>query len=401
MKKLLLLLVLLAGSLLSTNADCSMSVENITIPQGGTGTIEVMLDNDDNYTAFQATLELPDGIQFVSATKSSRLSDNHILSSQVQGNGSIIFACIDLVTSADISGNSGLLFTIEVKADDDAEVGAVLNAKISGIELKQNSGALLRPLEVPFTIEVTAKEDYVTLNENSLNEPEATTETVRVKVIRPIKAGIWNTICLPFGMNTDKLKAAFGDDYELAQLKGIEVVKNGNYVNEILVEFEPVTKALVANRPYIIKVTKDKEEFWVEEVKINPRKPIFEITEENEESGYSLTIAAMTGTYVNETVVPAKSLVISNNSFWYSVGKTSMKGFRAYFTFHKVLSSYEDAAASARVKFTLTEGSGEPTAIDVDSAIPADGKYYNLQGQIVTNPARGIYIKNGKKVVVK
>jgi len=254
---------------------------------------------------------------------------------------------------------------------------------------------------VPFTIEVTAKEDYVTLNENSLNEPEATTETVRVKVIRPINAGIWNTICLPFGMNTDKLKAAFGDDYELAQLKGIEVVKNGNYVNEILVEFEPVTKALVANRPYIIKVTKDIEEFWVEEVKINPRKPIFEITEEDEESGYSLTIAAMTGTYVNETVVPAKSLVISNNSFWYSVGKTSMKGFRAYFTFHEVLSSYEDAAASARVKFTLTEGSGEPTAIDVDSAIPADGKYYNLQGQIVTNPARGIYIKNGKKVVVK
>ena len=28
-------------------------------------------------------------------------------------------------------------------------------------------------------------------------------------------------------------------------------------------------------------------------------------------------------------------------------------------------------------------------------------RYYNLQGQPVTNPTKGIYIHNGKKVVVK
>ncbi|MBR1882570.1 MAG: peptidase M6, partial [Muribaculaceae bacterium] len=45
-----------------------------------------------------------------------------------------------------------------------------------------------------------------------------------------------------------------------------------------------------------------------------------------------------------------------------------------------------------------------PTAITDIEAQPAqagDGLYYNLMGQPVAHPAAGIYIHNGKKVVVK
>ena len=31
----------------------------------------------------------------------------------------------------------------------------------------------------------------------------------------------------------------------------------------------------------------------------------------------------------------------------------------------------------------------------------ADGRYYNLNGQQVNHPVRGIYIKNGKKVIIR
>ncbi len=31
----------------------------------------------------------------------------------------------------------------------------------------------------------------------------------------------------------------------------------------------------------------------------------------------------------------------------------------------------------------------------------ADNRYYNLQGQPVSNPTQGIYIHNGKKIIVK
>ena len=41
------------------------------------------------------------------------------------------------------------------------------------------------------------------------------------------------------------------------------------------------------------------------------------------------------------------------------------------------------------------------TAIRTASATTADGKTYNLQGQEVKQPARGLYIQNGRKVLVK
>lgn len=44
----------------------------------------------------------------------------------------------------------------------------------------------------------------------------------------------------------------------------------------------------------------------------------------------------------------------------------------------------------------------EPTAItDVESVVNGDNRYYNIMGQPVANPTSGIYIHNGKKVVVK
>ena len=39
------------------------------------------------------------------------------------------------------------------------------------------------------------------------------------------------------------------------------------------------------------------------------------------------------------------------------------------------------------------------TAIRTANTAAADGKFYNLQGQEVKHPARGLYIHNGKKVL--
>jgi hypothetical protein len=41
------------------------------------------------------------------------------------------------------------------------------------------------------------------------------------------------------------------------------------------------------------------------------------------------------------------------------------------------------------------------TGINVQSSIQSDNAYYTLQGQRVQNPGKGLYIRNGKKVVVK
>lgn len=59
-----------------------------------------------------------------------------------------------------------------------------------------------------------------------------------------------------------------------------------------------------------------------------------------------------------------------------------------------------DAAVSAAKGITLDFGQ-TTGIIGVGSATHTDGDYYTLSGQRVTNPTKGLYIKNGKKVVIK
>ena len=55
----------------------------------------------------------------------------------------------------------------------------------------------------------------------------------------------------------------------------------------------------------------------------------------------------------------------------------------------------------AAIKFVKD---GTPTgieAIQTTKTATADGKWYNLQGQEVAVPTKGLFIKNGKKFVIK
>ena len=55
------------------------------------------------------------------------------------------------------------------------------------------------------------------------------------------------------------------------------------------------------------------------------------------------------------------------------------------------------------VEFIEDEAEGTVTMIIPASMVEVeeDGAYYTLQGVKVENPTKGIYIKNGKKVIIK
>jgi hypothetical protein len=54
------------------------------------------------------------------------------------------------------------------------------------------------------------------------------------------------------------------------------------------------------------------------------------------------------------------------------------------------------------ISFRSIENDGDgTTGIKVQSSIQSDNAYYTLQGQHVVNPGKGLYIKNGRKVVIK
>ncbi|MBQ7509484.1 MAG: hypothetical protein IJT53_01010, partial [Prevotella sp.] len=177
---------------------------------------------------------------------------------------------------------------------------------------------------------------------------------------------------------------------------GYEVEKDGDNVVGITMQFTKNTKAAKINTPYIIKTSRDISEFEVN-AKVNPGNAKKSIVIEDDETGEEVEIASMTGTYASGTVVPKNSLFLSDNKFYYSAGKTKMKAFRAYFTLNEVLADVSQTAARVRIFIA-----GETTNIQsIEDELQETGQVYDLQGRLVTNPAKGIYVKDGKKIIIK
>jgi hypothetical protein len=76
-----------------------------------------------------------------------------------------------------------------------------------------------------------------------------------------------------------------------------------------------------------------------------------------------------------------------------------MKAFRAYFDFVDVLASVEQGAGA---RITMSFVDGDATGIrDNNREAMTNDRYYDLQGRSVRTPAKGLYVRDGKKVVIK
>ena len=112
-----------------------------------------------------------------------------------------------------------------------------------------------------------------------------------------------------------------------------------------------------------------------------------------------LTEGAMHGTYSSATLTSASNAYVLQNGGdglgFYKVGATNITvpAYRAYLV----------AQGEAHV-LTIDFGNGDVTSIReiANSQKPlANSQYYDLQGRKVAQPTRGLYIVNGKKVVIK
>ena len=72
---------------------------------------------------------------------------------------------------------------------------------------------------------------------------------------------------------------------------------------------------------------------------------------------------------------------------------------------HKAYAKITGVPAGAKVIFSLMDDDSTITGIDtVDAASTVDtdnGAYYNLNGQRIEKPQHGVYIHNGKKIIIK
>ncbi len=259
--------------------------------------------------------------------------------------------------------------------------------------------------DVTFKVSVVERHTIV-LDENATALPEAA-DGVNVRVLRTISAGNWSSICLPFAMTEAQVKAAFGEDVQLADFTGAEVDGDDN----ICVNFSSVA-AMEANHPYIIKVGSDVTEFTADGVDISPEEePAVDCDEETTGSGRNkkTTYNSFIGTYVAETVVPDFGLFLSGNKFWFSTGNTVMKAFRAYFDLATAGADYTTISA-ANIQLNVADDEASDVREIEDGKWKTGTGVYDLQGRRVESSIfnsqssilkKGLYIKDGRKVIVK
>ena len=414
-KKLLSFMALLAitGTAMAQNEN-SLSVADINLPQNAESPLVVSFQFDvaDTYTGYQFNLELPSDLEFVleegtdvACEKGTCHDASHSVTANLK-DGLVKVAGLSL-SSKPLVGTSGVLLTFTIKPSSPSlEIGHVYTGKIKDIVLVPVEGVKQNLTESTFTITIGEPADTRTvLDETSTAAPEAATG-VDIRVKRSIKANQWSTICLPFDMSEAQVKEAFGDDVKLADFDGIESTyadEDESIVTAIKVKFNTVS-SIEANHPYIIKVSAPISEFTVDGVDIVvEEEPSVDKDEYRTGSGtkkdpYVYHYNSFVGSYVCQTAVPEYCLFLSENIFWYSTGATMMKGFRGYFDFYDVLSEVEEAGA--RILVSVDEG--ETTGIaNANVNLNANENYFNLNGQQVTTPKHGVFIKGGKKVVVK
>ena len=377
MKKILISLI----ALFAIGIECSAQTFSVA------GSVEALSTGEDvsfklhvaGATAMTSThfeIVLPSGFSVKAVKKNSTLWD-----CTLSREGGVVGA---ISSSDDAFTGEGDLFTVEVTVP----ATALGNYPVTINNIRVNGSDIATTVE--FNI-VVVNAHTVILDETSTTAPEAA-NGVNVKVNRTINANEWSTICLPFAMSEAQCKAAFGDDVQLANFTSWSSEEDGaGDIVAINVGFTTVT-AIEANHPYIIKVSSAVTDFTIDGVDIAPEnEPTVQVGTKKVEKGF------MIGTYVANFTVPDEDIFLSGGMFWYSKGLTKMKAFRAYFEFYDVLTSVEGSSAPA---FNIIIG-GETTNIKDIKAVLGDDLYYNLSGQHVENPAKGLYIKNGKKIVIK
>lgn len=402
-KKIFLMITLLVG-IVSAQATNDVVVGDVTIPQGGSGVVNIELNNnDDEFTAYQFRLILPEGLNFVADKKGNPSFvagdryDDHSISSSTLG----VFSCIS-TTLAPISGTSGSLLSVDVTASADVAVGTKLNVTLGEIECTTSgtSPKAVKFEDVTFTVTIGDPADtHVVLDETSTTAPVASGGAVDIMVKRTIKANEWSTLVLPFNMTEAQVKEALGSDVQLAEFEDYEAEYDADdNVTGLTVNFvaTDLSEGFYGNYPYLVKTSKDITEFLVTAT-IDPDEEdaVAEFT--NGKTGPKKEVyGSLIGTYHAGDAIPNNGLFLSGNKFWYSAGATKIKAFRAYFMLNEVLSG----VAEAKVRFMVDEDAAAIEGITPDME---NGVWYTLDGrQLNGKPTeKGVYIVDGKKVLIK
>ena len=268
----------------------------------------------------------------------------------------------DHITATSYNGTVNLL-----KAFQDTDGGSWLQG--NGIETKPD-GKTLYPANTLLFLADNA--------DNSTWIGKHNGEVWNVTLTRTLQTGGWNTFAVPFDINP------IPTGWTVKKLTNAST--NGS---TLTLTFESETTAIEAGKPYLVKV---------ESAVANPTFNGVTISNSTTPTTFSGVVSFVP--VINPTAMTAgdktKLFVTGGNKLTHPSANGNINGFRAYFQL--------DGSISSARSFVLDLGD-ETTGLEMMS----DGRgkmsdvWYDMQGQKLQGKptAKGVYIVNGKKVVIK
>ena len=221
-----------------------------------------------------------------------------------------------------------------------------------------------------------------------------------VTLTKPLKANVWNAICLPFSMTEQQVRNAFGENARIAEFKKVDESGKKAVASFGMHYYQLIT----AGKPCLIKPSQvnENDTYTIKGVTIYAEQAL-SIADSNKKFDF-------VGTYA-PTTMPANSHFLGSNDgkLYYITADKEISGLKAFFQ----PVSTSNAKLSIAFDSTDNDFDNNTTGIeaikdymDQDAANSSANKgIYNINGQFMgTNPAilpQGIYVKNGKKFIVK
>lgn len=257
----------------------------------------------------------------------------------------------------------------------------------SAKEVEFKAIAQVRAIQIIVTILIP--KEY-TMDETKTKNVIEDCAYANVTLQRTISKDYWNTFCVPFALDAEQVAQYFGEGTQLRTYEG--------NCNNNIVYFATVDN-IEAGKPYIMKpgnaVVKNPTFEGVSMVATGLDE------KGNPQAVGDASTVQMKGIYNQILLKTDKTeLFLGDNDLFYypidDIDARTIGGLRAYFI----------VPQGTDIKKLRANLDGTPTSLDtIFDTEESNAPVYNLQGQCVGNSLRalksGIYIQNGKKVVVK
>ena len=296
---------------------------------------------------------------------------------------------IDLTPSAD-----GTVWTLSTMPEYDVELEVTYYtdeelaemeeaAYTEGVELTKNPDGTWSLAATPaFDVELEV-EFYTELKDDETIDYSAIGSTADVWLSRTLKTGSWNTFASPVAIDADQLTAL--------GITAVKQLETSSFSEGVLTLNFTDAATIEAGKPSLVKVSADKEIGAFDGATVSGTPTATETIA----ADFIPTLGAttITGDDANDIL-----FLGSGNKLLHPESlPANMKGFRAYF-------QLKGEAALAR-SFSIDFGDGETTgiiAIGTDGAASTDNATYTLDGRRISKATqKGVYIQNGKKVIIK